>query len=188
VGFEDLSSGKITEWLWDFGELHLGEENESREPNPAHVYRIPGWYTVRLRVKGPHGEDEEEKVRFIHVKNEGDGPGQGGGKGGGPKPPKPKGMGGPEGLLEKQPPPRPKVTLVPEELKHHKPGGDLQEKDVSVYTPQAGGTGGKPEEQPLKTVLPHFTRVAEDSIERERIPPSLRDPMRRYYEGLQPPR
>jgi PKD repeat protein len=189
VGFEDLSSGAITEWAWDFGELFAGEGEGSREPNPTHVYRRPGWYTVRLRVKGPHGEDEEEKVRFIHVKSEGEGSGQGGPQGGPPRPPKPRATGGPEGRLEAEPPPRPKVTLVPENLRHHDPRGDLVDKDVNVVAPRAPGAPGAPSEtQPLKTALPRYTRVAEDSIERELVPPALRDPLRRYYEGLQPTR
>ncbi len=187
VGFEDLSTGAVAEWLWDFGEIFRGEENVSREPNPVHVYRMPGWYAVRLRVRGPHGEDEEEKVRFVHVKGGGEGPGEGGGRGAGPRPPKPRGAGGLGGRLESEPPPRRPVTLVPEELKAHAAGTDLKETDV-VFTRPAAGGGEKPREEPLKTVLPRYTRVAEDSIERERVPPALRDSLRRYYEGLPGPR
>ena len=42
----------IVRWHWDFGDLRAGAESLSRERNPGHLYKAPGHYTVRLRVKG----------------------------------------------------------------------------------------------------------------------------------------
>lgn len=190
VYFEDLSSGRLSEWFWDFGDLRSGTDRVSEERNPTHVYKVPGHYTVRLRVKGPHGEDEEVKERYILVQD----PGSGGGGGGkdsrnpapSPKMPKPKsGAGGAEGRLEGDPSQRPKVNLIPEELKHHKPGTRMVEKDLSVYTNKDKPAGqGPAHEIPLDQVLPQFQRAAEDAIEREQIPPAYRDHVRRYYDDL----
>ncbi|RPH38650.1 MAG: PKD domain-containing protein [Planctomycetota bacterium] len=184
VTFEDLSEGVLTEWSWDFGDVRSGSERVSSERNPLHVYRTPGHYTVRLRVKGPHGEDEEEKVRYILVKSPGSG--GGGGKKPDPAPPQPKsGAGKTPGRLMGDPSQRPKVTLVPEELKHHKPGTKMVEKELNVYTNKNKQTGEGPAVQtPLEQVLPQFQRAAEDAIERELIPPAYRDHVRRYYEDL----
>jgi PKD repeat protein len=190
VYFEDLSSGALQEWSWDFGDLRSGPDRVSSEHNPTHVYKTPGYYTVRLRVKGPRGEDEEEKLRYIHVTESGDG---GGGGRKNPKNPadnnpqatKPKtGAGVGDGKLLGDESDRPKVTLIPEELKHHKPGTRMVEKEV-VYTDKTKQSGeGPAREVPLEQVLPQFQRAAEDAIERELIPPAYRDHVRRYYEDL----
>jgi PKD repeat protein len=191
VYFEDLSSGALSEWAWDFGDLRAGKERVSSDRNPTHVYKTPGHYTVRLRVKGPHGEDEDEKVRYILVKDGGDGGGGGGRRN--PKNPadkpqaqKPKtGPGTREGNLLGDPSGRPKVQLSPEEVTHHKPGTKLVEKDLNVYTNKDQPTGeGQPKQVPLEQVLPQFQRAAEDAIDRELIAPAYRDHVRRYYEDL----
>jgi PKD repeat protein len=185
VYFEDLSSGDLAEWSWDFGDLRSGSDNRSAERNPTHVYKTPGHYTVRLRVKGKHGEDDEEKVRYILVKNPGSG-GGGGGKKPDPTPPPTKsGAGSQQGRLMGDPSQRPKVTLIPEELKHHKPGDKTVVKDLNVYTNKNKPTGDGPAAPtPLEQVLPQFQRAAEDAIEREHIPPAYRDHVRRYYDDL----
>ncbi len=188
VYFEDASEGELRSWRWDFGDLGA-PDRVSEERNATHVYRRPGHYTVRLFVKGPQGEDEEEKVRYIRVKDPSDSPGGGGGGGGQPKPKKepPKTPGGLAGRAgQQQPSERPKVELVPEELKAHKPGTDLEEKTLKVYTDRAPGGEGRPEQVPLNQVVQQFKRAAEDSLSRELIPPAYRDLVRRYYEGLAP--
>lgn len=189
VVFEDGSSGAVSEWSWDFGDLRAGKERLSTERNPVHVYKTPGRYTVRLRVKGLHGEDEEEKLRYITVQNPGNG-GGGGGKNQKP-PPAPQtqksksGAGTQEGKLMGDPSNRPKVTLTPEEVTHHKPGTKLVEKDLNVYTNKDQPSGeGPPKQVPLEQVLPQFQRAAEDAIERELIAPAYREHVRRYYEDL----
>ncbi|MBZ0293710.1 MAG: PKD domain-containing protein [Anaerolineae bacterium] len=50
VRFFNQSSGSITSYSWDFG-----DGSNSPEVNPAHTFRTPGVYTVRLRVRGPGG-------------------------------------------------------------------------------------------------------------------------------------
>jgi PKD repeat protein len=185
VYFENMATGVVTGWAWDFGDVRAGSDSLSSERNPTHVYKTPGHYTVRLRVKGPQGEDDEEKVRYILVKNPGSG-GGGGAKKPDPKPAPPKtGAGSQKGRLEGEPSQRPKVTLIPEELKHHKPGAKTVVKDLNVYTNKNKQTGDGPAAPtPLEQVLPQFQRAAEDAIEREHIPPAYRDHVRRYYEDL----
>jgi len=191
VYFEDLSSGAITEWFWDFGDLRSGTENASRERNTTHVYKTPGHYTVRLRAKGPHGEDEEEKVRYILVRNPGDGGGGGGGKQKNPnqKDPSPKpgsAAGNTAGKLFGDPSERHKVKFDPTEVPvAPKPGDRMQEKTLNVYTNKNRQNGEGPATQvPFDQAMPQFQRAAEDANERELIPAAYRDHVRRYYEDL----
>jgi PKD repeat protein len=192
VYFEDQSTGAVTEWSWDFGDVRSGSERVSSERNPTHVYKTPGHYTVRLRVKGPHGEDQEEKQKYILVKDQGDGGGGGGGGQGKqnqkpePKPPQPKSAAGnKDGQLEGDPSARHAVNPIPEELRHNNPGTKMVEKELNVYTNKDKATGqGEAQSTPLEQVLPQFQRAAEDAIEREQIPPAYRDFVRRYYEDL----
>ncbi|MCP3920053.1 MAG: PKD domain-containing protein [bacterium] len=60
--FTDLSTGVITEWLWDFGN---GET--STEQNPFHDFHHLGPQTVSLTVTGPEGADTETKVAYVIV-------------------------------------------------------------------------------------------------------------------------
>ncbi len=62
VHFEDLSSGDVVGYAWDFGDGRLGGR-----ANPTHRYRDPGTYTVSLTVFGLHGMDTETKTGFITV-------------------------------------------------------------------------------------------------------------------------
>jgi len=188
VYFEDLSSGQIQEWFWDFGDLRSGAERTSRERNPGHVYRTPGHYTVRLRVKGPHGEDEEEKVRYILVRNNGDGSGPSRSPNARDKTPKPGGgVGKTPGTLFGDSPNRPKVKFDPTEVPAPlKPGARMEEKILNVYTNKNKQNGEGPATQvPFDQAMPQFQRAAEDAIERELIPPAYRDHVRRYYEDVQ---
>ena len=186
VYFEDQSSGDLNEWAWDFGDLHSGVERVSSERHPTHVYKTPGHYTVRLRVKGPHGEDVEEKVRYILVKGGKDGGGGGGGgKNDQKKQPDKKnsGAGSARGKTFGDPSDRPKVQLMPDEVRSHvKPDKGLVEKEL-IYTDKSKPKGdGTPSQVPLQEVLPQFQRAAEDAIERELIPPAYREHVRRYYD------
>jgi len=189
VYFEDLSSGQLKEWSWDFGDIRSGPERMSSERNPTHLYRNPGHYTVRLCVKGPHGEDEDEKVRYILVKSPGDGGGGGKNKQKNPndkeKTQKPGGAGTAKGKLMGDPSDRPKVKFTPTELPSYKKGDRVEEKVLNVYTNQNKQNGEGPATQvPFEQVLPQFQRAAEDAIDRELIPPAYRDHVRRYYEDL----
>jgi PKD repeat protein len=189
VHFEDLSTGALSAWEWDFGDPTAGEARRCAERNPTFVYRHPGRYAVRLRVRGPHGEDEEEKLRYIHVREPGSGPGGGGGEEGGPEArwtPPAEGRRPLGGRGEGDPPAgRPKVTLDPQHVRPYKAGEDLVEKDLRVLAQPPEGEG-RPREGPLEQFLPHYKRAAEDSVRRERIPPPMRDYIRRYYESLAP--
>ncbi len=161
----------------------------SSERNPTHVYKTPGRYTVRLRVKGPHGEDQEEKQRYILVKDSGEGGGGGQDKQNRksePKPPKSRsGPGDKDGRLEGDPTDQRKINPIPEELRHHHPGTPLEEKTLNVYTNRDQSSGQREAQNtPLEQVLPQFQRAAEDAIDREQIPPAYRDFVRRYYEDL----
>lgn len=196
VEFEDLSTGAIAEWHWDFGDIFSGEKRTSRDRNPSHLFRVPGHYTVRLRVVGPHGEDLEEKARHIHVTDdEGGGRGGGGsgsagmvpgagakGKGAGNR--ASGGAGKEEGRRSGVKSDRPDITAVPEGVTPHQPGGALVEKDKK-FLKRSGG-GGEAQEVPYPDAFREYERVAEDSISRERIPPALRDTVRRYFESLRP--
>jgi PKD repeat protein len=64
VKFTDMSTGDITEWLWEFGD---GET--SVEQNPTHVYSGPDGskFTVSLTVSGPGGNDTETKIDYIFI-------------------------------------------------------------------------------------------------------------------------
>jgi PKD repeat protein len=63
VLFNDLSTGTITSWLWDFGD----GVGTSTEKDPAYEYTAAGLYTVSLTVTGPAGSDPETKVDYITV-------------------------------------------------------------------------------------------------------------------------
>ncbi len=60
VQFNDLSSGTITSWLWDFG-----DGNTSSSQNPQHTYTSIGSFTVSLTING--SVDTETKTNYIQV-------------------------------------------------------------------------------------------------------------------------
>lgn len=190
VDFEDLTTGEVSERRWDFGDLRSGDANTSAERNPFHVYRAPGHYAVRLLVKGSHGEDEEEKTRYIHVTDGGGGGGGGGGGSAAPKSPpggpkkSPSGAGDKPGRDFGEKSTRPKVTLVPEGVTPHTSGGELTEKTKVMG--RTGGGKGALEEVDYGRAYPEYQRIAEDSIRREIIPPAYREALRLYYRKILP--
>lgn len=60
VNFQDLSSGVITSWLWNFG-----DGTTSTAQHPPHVYTAAGIFTVSLTVTGPGGSDTLTKPSCI---------------------------------------------------------------------------------------------------------------------------
>ena len=62
VTFQDLTTGKVSRWYWDFGDGH-----KSRERNPVHKYLNVGEYAVSLTVKGPAGICETVEIDHIKV-------------------------------------------------------------------------------------------------------------------------
>lgn len=57
VAFRDRSFGKLTSWLWDFG-----DGTTSTERHPIHRYEKPGEFVVTLKVAGPDGGARRTKV------------------------------------------------------------------------------------------------------------------------------
>ena len=187
VKFEDRTTGKATEWEWDFGDRTPGAIRESRERNPTHVYRMPGRYTVSLRVRGPGGEDLAKKERYIEVLGDGGGGGGGGGESGGrgAEPVVPGGVGQPPGKLFGDETERPDVTLDDQTVKGRPTGDALVEKEKKVYTGEKSGTS-ESSSQTYGNVYGEYRRAAEDAMNREQIPPLLRDYVKRYFDRIRP--
>ncbi len=62
VQFTNLSSGPITDYMWDFGDGTI-----STESDPQHTYTAAGSYTVTLTVTGPGGSDTHKCPACINV-------------------------------------------------------------------------------------------------------------------------
>ena len=62
VSFSDLSTGTVTGWSWNFGDLAT-----SIQQHPTHVYSDPGTFTVSLTVVGPGGATTETKANYVTV-------------------------------------------------------------------------------------------------------------------------
>lgn len=62
VKFYDRSTGKITEWRWNFG-----DGGKSTQQAPSHTYTSAGKYTVTLTVDGPGGFDTEYGTQFVYI-------------------------------------------------------------------------------------------------------------------------
>ncbi|RKZ19444.1 hypothetical protein DRQ50_02020 [bacterium] len=62
VAFNDLSTGAIDTWAWDFG-----DGGTATEAATAHDYTVPGIYDVQLTVTGPGGSDSKTVVGMITV-------------------------------------------------------------------------------------------------------------------------
>ncbi len=61
VQFVDQSTGDITSWAWDLGDL-----TSSTEQNPVHTYGI-GTFNVTLTVTGPGGSNEFTLIHAVDV-------------------------------------------------------------------------------------------------------------------------
>ncbi|MCP3918439.1 MAG: PKD domain-containing protein [bacterium] len=62
ITFNDLSSGVVSSWSWNFG-----DGGTSSAQNPSHVYGASGSYTVSLTVTGPCGTSTETKTDYVLV-------------------------------------------------------------------------------------------------------------------------
>ncbi|MDI6791649.1 MAG: PKD domain-containing protein [bacterium] len=62
VDFNDLSTGDVLSWLWDFG-----DDTTSSDSNPSHTYTDSGTYTVSLTVSDTCGSDSQTRVAYITV-------------------------------------------------------------------------------------------------------------------------
>jgi PKD repeat protein len=64
VTFMDKSTGVITAYAWDFDNNGV---IDSTAKNPTYTYTKAGTYTVKLKVTGPGGSDDEIKTKYITV-------------------------------------------------------------------------------------------------------------------------
>jgi PKD repeat protein len=62
VTLQDMSTGEITDWIWD-----LGDGTSSTEKNPVNTYTRPGSYSVNQTVIGPGGSDSTIRRGYIIV-------------------------------------------------------------------------------------------------------------------------
>ena len=62
VNFVDTTQNNPISWSWTFG-----DGGTSSAQNPAHIYQIPGAYTVTLTATNADGSDEETKTGFVTV-------------------------------------------------------------------------------------------------------------------------
>lgn len=62
VYFTDLSTGNITDWLWDFG-----DGDTSDEQNPQHTFSVSGQYTISLTITVSGSTYSEIKTAYISV-------------------------------------------------------------------------------------------------------------------------
>jgi len=68
VQFRDLSTGEsISGWEWDFG-----DGGSSMRQSPAYTYRMPGTYTVTLKVTNDLGSTTSTRTGLIRVLKEGE--------------------------------------------------------------------------------------------------------------------
>lgn len=75
--FNDLSTGDVTAWSWDFG-----DGASSTEAEPVHLYAAAGAYAVALTVSGPAGSDDSTQTLNVGTGGGGGGGDDGGGGGG----------------------------------------------------------------------------------------------------------
>ena len=64
VKFTNQSSEKTHSYTWDFGDGTI-----SSDMNPIHIYTDPGFYDVKLTVKGEYDEDIAEMTVYINEEN-----------------------------------------------------------------------------------------------------------------------
>jgi gliding motility-associated-like protein len=63
VNFQDLSTGTVNEWHWDFG-----DGSTSTEQNPSHAYNDTGYFNIQL-IAGNDGCYDTLKINnYVHVK------------------------------------------------------------------------------------------------------------------------
>lgn len=62
VAFTDTSTGSPTSWTWD-----LGDGAVSTEQHPAHIYTVPGTYSVTLTTGNAAGTDTVTRTDLITV-------------------------------------------------------------------------------------------------------------------------
>lgn len=66
VGFQDFSTGNITDWHW-----HFGDGTIDSTQNPIHVYPVPGTYEVCLTVTSEDNTCFDTYCTFVEVDGNG---------------------------------------------------------------------------------------------------------------------
>lgn len=95
------------------------------------------------------------------------------------------GAGTEEGRLFGDEAQRPKVEFTPETVQAQPRPGELVEKVKNIYG--KGAQGDRGQDRPYDTqTFGEYQRAAEDAMNREHIPPSLRDYVKRYFEEIRP--
>jgi PKD repeat protein len=62
LNFVATVQGAATSYLWNFG-----DGSTSTAPSPAHVYEVPGVYSVSLTVAGPGGTVSSTRIGYVTV-------------------------------------------------------------------------------------------------------------------------
>ena len=65
VTFDNLTTGIVNTWEWNFGDGSTGADRYEFEP--VHTYEIAGTFDVSLKAIGPDYDDTETKVGYITV-------------------------------------------------------------------------------------------------------------------------
>lgn len=69
VNFTDLSTGKVKDWRWRFGDF---SDSKSKDQNTSFTYHLEGKYSIELRVRDSllFCEDIARKTDYIYVTND----------------------------------------------------------------------------------------------------------------------
>ena len=62
VNFFDLSTGTVTQWLWDFG-----DGSTAITQNPTHIYEDTGYFTVSLVIWNNGCRDSISFTNYVHI-------------------------------------------------------------------------------------------------------------------------
>ncbi|MDP6957524.1 MAG: PKD domain-containing protein [Planctomycetota bacterium] len=188
VSFENLSTGEIEASEWDFGDLFsVGNESEA-ERNPEHLFRFPGTYTVTLISRGSGGEDVEKKKAYIQVGNSSGG---GVGKGEAPHTPtkrgktKSKKSGGEEGGLFGDRSKPNQIKIDPITVPSSSRENEKIDRDRWVWSGKERDITKK-DGRDLKQLFPEYQRGVEKTMGKEKVPPVVRDYIKKYFEQIRP--
>lgn len=72
VNFTDTSTG-ADEWLWNFDVSLVGNEGQSTQRNPTHIYNEEGTFGVSLTVSNSQGSDTITEIGAVIATSTGEG-------------------------------------------------------------------------------------------------------------------
>ncbi len=188
VSFENLSTGNIESSEWDFGDLFAVGKEGSNERNPEHLFRFPGTYTINLISHGPGETDVEIKKAYIQVGNSSGG---GGGSGTIPQPNAKQGettakkSGGEEGgLFGNRSKPK-QIEIDPVTVPSSSREKEKIDRDQWVWSGKKRDLTQK-EGRDLRQLFPEYQRGVEKTMGKEKVPPAVRDYIKKYFEKIRP--